>query len=101
MKSFTLRTEMPLLKYRSIEEANAEPHWLPTGDASIGRRIRYLWRMSEFLLSPVGASIPAGVTRHRSIEEANAYRQRWEFERWERLQAARSTGERGNSEGGV
>jgi hypothetical protein len=80
---------MPLRKYRSIEEAAAEPQWLPTGDPAIARRIRYLWQMSEFLLSPVGTRIPPGVSKHRSIEEADSHRQRWEDERFELLRAAR------------
>lgn len=80
---------MPVRKYRSVEEMNREPRWLPTGDPSIARRIRYLWRLSEFLLRPVGTCIPRGVRKYRSIDEANADRDRWESERVERLRALR------------
>lgn len=76
-------------KHRSVEEMNREQRWLPTGDPSIARKIRYLWRLSEFLLRPVGTCIPRGVRKYRSIEEANADRDRWETERVKRLRAGR------------
>ena len=80
---------MPIRKHRSEEDMNRDPPWLPTGDPSISRKIRYLWRLSEFLLRPVGTCVPRGVQKYRSIEEANAHRDRWETERVERLRAAR------------
>ena len=80
---------MPVRKYRSIEEMNREPRWLPNGDPSIPRKIRYLWRLSEFLLRPVGACIPRGIRKYRSIEEAEADRERWEQERVDRLRVER------------
>ncbi len=83
---------MPIRKYRSIEEMNREPRWLPTGDPSIVQKIRYLWRFSERLLHPVGTCLPRGVRKYRSIEEANADRERWEKERVDRLRAERNQG---------
>jgi hypothetical protein len=82
---------MSIRKHRSIEESNLEKRWLPTGDPSIPRRIRYLWRLSEFLLRPVGTCIPRGVQKYRSIEEANADRDRWESDRIQRLRSIRRT----------
>lgn len=80
---------MPVKKYRSLEEMNREPQWLPTGDAAILQRIRHLWRLSELLLKPVGTCLPRGVRKYRSIEDANADRSRWEQDRVERLRAER------------
>ena len=82
---------MPIRKHRSMEEMNREHRWLPTGDPSISGKIRYLWRLSEFLLRPVGTCIPRGVRKYRSIESADADRDRWETERVQLLRAARKT----------
>ena len=82
---------MPIRKYRSLEEMNREPQWLPTGDPSIPRKIRYLWRFSETLLRPVGTCIPRGVRKYRSIQEANTDRACWEQERVDRLRAERKS----------
>lgn len=60
------------------------------GDPAIPRRIRYLWRLSEALLAPVGTCIPRGVRKYHSIEEANADRDRWEQERVDRIKAERA-----------
>ena len=80
---------MPIRKYRTLEEMNLERRWLPTGDSSIPQKIRYLWRFSELLLRPVGTCIPRGVRKYKSIEEANADRDRWEQERIDSLRAER------------
>ena len=81
---------MPIRKYRTLEEMNREPRWLPTGDPSIPRKIRYLWRFSELLLQPVGTCAPRGVRKYRSIEEAAADRDRWEQERVDRIRFERT-----------
>ena len=81
---------MPVRKYRTLEEMNREQRWLPTGDPSIPVKIRYLWRLSELLLRPVGTCVPLGVRKYRSVEEANADRDRWEMERIDRLRIVRS-----------
>jgi len=80
---------MTLRKYRSIEEMNRDPQWLPAGDPSIPQRIRRLWRLSDLLLRPVGTCIPRGVRKYSSIEEANLDRDRWEQERVDRLRNER------------
>ena len=81
---------MPVRKYRSLEEMNHEPQWLPTGDPSIPRKIRNLWRLSEVLLRPVGTCIPRGVRKYRSIEESAIDRNRWEQDRVDRLKDERN-----------
>ncbi len=45
--------------------------------------------MSAALVQPVGLCVPRGVRKYRSIEEANADRERWESERIERLRQER------------
>ena len=80
---------MPVRKYRNLEEMNLERRWLPAGDSSILQKIRHLWHLSEFLLRPVGTCIPRGIRKYRSIEEANADRDRWEQERIDRLRIER------------
>jgi hypothetical protein len=80
---------MSIRKHRNVEEMNQERRWLPAGDPSIARKIRYLWRLSELLLRPIGTCIPRGVRKYRSIEEANAERDRWETERIDRIRAER------------
>ena len=77
---------MSVRKFRSIEEMKAQPRWLETGNPSIPRRIRYLWELAT-AFGPLG--IPRGVRKYRSIEEANADRDRWESERIERIRAER------------
>ena len=80
---------MSIRKYRSLEEMNREPRWLPAGDPSILKKIRYLWRLSEILLRPVGTCMPRGVRKYSSIEEANADRDLWEQERVDRIRGER------------
>ena len=80
---------MPVRKYRTLEEMNREPQWLPTGDPSIPDKIRHLWRLSELLLHPVGTCVPRGVRKYRSMEEAATDRARWEQDRVERLRVER------------
>jgi len=80
---------MPIWKYRTIEEMNRQERWLPSGDSSIAQKIRYLWGLAEILLQPVGTCIPRGIRKYRSIEEANADRDRWENERVDRLRRER------------
>ena len=78
---------MPVRKFRSIEEMKSATQWLPAGDASIGPRFRYLCALVS-AMAPGGA--PRGVRKYRSVEEADADRERWERERVERLRRERS-----------
>lgn len=78
---------MPVHKYRSIEDMPDAALRYDAGDPAIPRKVRYLWRLSEALLGGVGTCIPRGVRKYRSIEEANADRDRWEDERIARIRA--------------
>lgn len=80
---------MPVRKYRSVQDMPNVALEDDAGDPAIPRKIRYLWQVSEALLAPVGTCIPRGVRKYRSIEEAQADRDRWESERIERLRALR------------
>lgn len=80
---------MPVFKYRSVEEMPDVALKYDAGDPAIPDRIRYLWRLSESLLGGIGTCIPRGVRKYRSIEEAQADRDRWEQERVDRIRASR------------
>jgi len=71
-------------RFRTIEEMNAadEEMWLPCGHPDLPRRVRSLWSRWSRLV-PVGA--PPGIRRYRSVEEADADRDRWESDRIERI----------------
>lgn len=81
---------MPVRKYRGVEDMPDVALEHDRGDPAIPRKIRYLWRLSDALLQPVGTCIPRGVRKYRSIEDANADRDRWEQERVDRLRAVRA-----------
>lgn len=81
---------MPVHKYRSVEEMPDVALLHDAGDPAIPPRIRYLWRLAEALLAPVGTCIPRGVHKFRTIEEANAHREQYESIRVDRLRAARA-----------
>lgn len=81
---------MPVHKYRSVEEMPDAALRYDAGDPRIARSIRYLWHLSDALLGDVGTCIPRGVRKYRSIEEADADRDRWEQERVDRIRANRT-----------
>lgn len=64
---------MPVWKFRTFEEAE-RALWTTSDDPALPRRIRALWRRS--LAGPLSG--PRGVLKYRTIEEANADRDRWE-----------------------
>ncbi len=78
---------MPVQKYRSVSEMPAPPN--APGDR-LAERIRALWNRA-FLLSP--PDFVRGVTRFKSIDEADAARTSNTVERMRRA-AARSTATR-------
>ena len=61
---------MPIRKYRSVEDMPPPPP-AESGRADLVARIRALWNRSVLLSPPCFSK---GVTRFRSIEEANAKR---------------------------
>ena len=75
---------MPVWKYRRVEDMPEA--WAMKRDAPLGRRIR-----AVLSLSPIAGrlQVPRGVHKYRSIDEANAARDRWEQERVDRLRAER------------
>ena len=81
-------------KFHDFEQAR-EALWIARGDPRLVERIRSLWSFSSRLLG--GRSGPRGVQRFRTIEEANADRERWVAERALALRAERisGTGEQG------
>lgn len=75
---------MPVWKYRSIDETPEA--WQMKLGRPLGPRIR-----AVLSLAPIAGplNIPRGVHKFRSIEEAQADRERYEQERIDRLRAAR------------
>lgn len=63
---------MPVQRFRDLDEAR-RALWVAPGDPALPDRIRRLWRFSARLTKP---SVPRGVLRFRTIEEANAERER-------------------------
>ncbi len=67
---------MPVYKFRSIHEMPDAP-WRTPGDPELYRALASLSNRSR-RLHP--RRFPAGVYKHRSIEESNAQRDRWDAE---------------------
>ena len=79
---------MPVRKFRTLEEwqASKQSAWLACDDPRVPDRIQAHWKRWSSL---VPISSPRGVRKYRSIDEANADRDRWEQERIDRLRAER------------
>lgn len=77
---------MPVRKFRSVEAMKSATQWLPAGDPAIGPRFRYLCALVSAAM-PIGAR--PGVRKYRSVEEADADRERWEREQVERIRSDR------------
>jgi hypothetical protein len=75
---------MPIWKYRSVEEMPEA--WAMPPRGPLGRRIRAVLSLGR-ITEPLPG--PRGVRKYRSIEEANADRDRYEQERVDRIRAAR------------
>lgn len=70
---------MPVWKYKTLDEMNRhQRRWLKKGDPRIITKIRSIWDACETLLQPAGTLVPRGIRKYRSVEEADADRQRWE-----------------------
>ena len=65
---------MAVRKFRSVEEMEGAA-WLEPGDPRLTRAIRLCWELAA-RLTPV--HFPAGVYKHRSIDEMNAQTDRWD-----------------------
>lgn len=75
---------MPVWKYRSVEQMPEA--WEMKRGQPLGPRIRAVLSLTR-LAPPLG--IPRGVHKFRSIEEAQADRERYEQERADLIRAAR------------
>ena len=65
---------MPIYKFRSVEDMPA-PAWRTPGDPAL---YRALFNLSETIRRLHPRRFPAGVYKHRSIDEMNAQRDRWD-----------------------
>jgi hypothetical protein len=63
----------PVRKFRTHEEAH-RAHWLEPGDPRIPERLRQVLYMNARLYPILR---PIGVFKFRTIEDANAFRERW------------------------
>ena len=77
---------MPVQRFRHPDEAR-RALWASADDVSLPARLRQLWRFSARL---VGTRSSPGVRRFRTIEEANADRERQVSARVRALIAARA-----------
>jgi hypothetical protein len=77
---------MPVQQFRHLDDAR-RALWTSATDVRLPERLRQLWRFSARL---VGSSPPRGVRRFRTIEEANADRERLIAARVRALIAARA-----------
>lgn len=74
---------MPVRKFRGPEEMEAVL-WRPPGHPDLLRAIASVW---SFARTTCPRRFPPGVYRHRTIEEAQNLRERWERENFEALWA--------------
>lgn len=66
---------MPVTKFRTFEEAR-RALWIPKGDPRLDTVIPFVWGLALDMAGP--CPFPRGVTKFRSIGEANADREKWE-----------------------
>lgn len=65
---------MPVKRLRSLEEAEDSLRRHPD-DPKLWPSVAALWRLSDRLFR---SRLPPGVYKHRSVEELNRQRERWE-----------------------
>ena len=63
---------MPVRKFRSVEEMNTPAR--EPADPHLAAAIADVWALGDRIFP---RRFPPGVYKHRSIEEANAQRERW------------------------
>jgi hypothetical protein len=78
---------MPVKKYRDVSEIE-EPIYEP-GSRRLFEVIRHVWELSD-LIAPL--RFPSGVFKHRTIEDAEALRERWEDANFQAHQARKGRG---------
>ena len=74
---------MPVRKYRDVAEMEGNT-WREPGDPRLLEAIRATWNFAHQTLQP---RFPPGVYKHRSIEDAEKLRERWEKANFEAYQA--------------
>jgi hypothetical protein len=79
------RTDVPVYRFRAFDDAR-RALWIASGDPALPDRLRRLWRFTSRLASGVPRR---GVQRFRTIEDANAERDRRVQERVDALRASR------------
>jgi hypothetical protein len=80
---------MPVRKFRSIEDMPGET-WHAPGDPRLYRTLAQLWATSRQLCP---RQFPAGVFKHRSIDDMNRQRDEWDREFVTQLRASRTKDE--------
>lgn len=76
---------MPIRKFRDVSEMEGNT-WLEPGSPELFRAIRRMW---DFAAKTAPKRFPPGVYKHRSIEEAQKLREKWEADCFEEHQARR------------
>lgn len=82
---------MPVKKFRSVEEMD-DDIWREPGSPELFRAIREVWEFAERTIQP---RFPPGVHKHRSWEEMEAQRERWEAANFEAYQERQAKARRG------
>jgi hypothetical protein len=77
---------MPVRKFRSLQELE-DAVWRSPGDPALFRVIEETWSFSDILCPQ---EFPPGVYRHRSVQEAQELRERWEEANFRRFVARKS-----------
>ncbi len=73
---------MPVRKFRDVSEMN-ETRWFEPKDPALFRAIKHTWTLAERICPQ---RFPPGVYRHRTIEEAQALREKWAASQFEEHQ---------------
>lgn len=76
---------MPVRKFRDVSEME-DTLWRKPGDPELFRAIAAVW---DFAARTVPRRFPPGVYRHRSIEDAEALRDKWEEADFQALHESR------------
>ena len=81
---------MPVEKFRSVEELN-QPRWLPKGSRMLWEAMRACALLGR---ATVDYRYPPGVYKHKSVQEAQETKRRWDDDNVEahrrKLEAVRS-----------
>ena len=77
---------MPVRRFRDLDDAR-RALWTASDDPTLAERVRRFWRFSARLAPP---SASRGLRRFRTIEDANAERERRVTERVQALLAERA-----------